>query len=241
MIPLPALVRYHLAFVFAVLALFAGSSANAQQQPRFTQIQRDGRISWASETNVAYQLQRTAQLGSGTWTDVGVQVAGGGGTLMVRDTNQPSGQAFYRIVATNIPPCTNVSVPNCATAVSLGTVNVDMDGCRAGPIATGCGNAWFYIRAREGNGSQTVDLRIDVALDSSAGANYDLFLRDGCAGQLLRSSMLGPEIRDEVFYTFPDIDGINNSRDFWIEVRRATGSPAGPWTLRTSGGTGPCY
>lgn len=224
----------------AIILSTAALSVHAQEQPRFTRISRDGSISWTSQTNVLYLLQRTAQLGPDNWTDVGAQVAGDGGTLLVRDTNQQSGQAFYRIVATNVPPCTNTSVPVCATAVSLGTVNADMDGCRAGPIAAGCGNAWFYIRAREGNGGQTIDLRLDVALDSSPGSNYDLFLQDGCVN-VLRSSTLGPGMRDEVFYTFPDIDGVNNSRDFWIEVRRAINSPPGYWTLRTSGGTGPCY
>jgi len=159
---------------------------------------------------------------------------------MVRDTNQQSGQAFYRIVATNIPPCTNVSVPICATAVYIGAVAGEVNQCASGPMVSGCGNAWFRITAREANGSQTIDLRIDIALDSYAGANYDLFLWDGCIN-VLRSSTLGAGFRDEVFYTFPDIDGVNSSRDFWIEVRRAMGSPAGPWTLRTSGGTGPCY
>ena len=224
----------------AIVWCAASSSVRAQEQPRFTRISRDGSISWTSQSNVLYQLQRTAQLGGGNWTDIGSQVAGNGGTMMARDTNQQSSQAFYRIVATSIPPCTNPSVATCATAVSLGVVDADMDGCRAGQTATGCGQAWFYIRAREGNGSQTVDLRLDVALDSSPGSNYDLFLWDNCVN-VLRSSTLGPGMRDEVFYTFPDINGINNSRDFWIEIRRVTGSPAGPWTLRTSGGTGPCY
>jgi hypothetical protein len=116
-----------------------------------------------------------------------------------------------------------------------------MDGCRAGPIASGCDDAWFRITLREGNGSQTVDLRLDVALDSSAGANYDLYLRDACGGQPLRFSTLGPGMRDAFFYTITDIDGTNNSDEFWIEVRRTTDSPPGTWTLRTSGGTGPCH
>src|SRR5688572_14936009 len=239
MIPWLALVN-RMVFVFAVVTALACSSARAQQQPRFTEIQRDGRISWTSETNVSYKLQKTVQLGSGLWSDV-VTVPGNGGTVSAVDFAQTNAQAFYRVVATNNLPCTNGGGVTCIRAVSLGLLNGDMDGCRAGPLATGCGDAWFRITVREGNGSQTVDLRLDVALDSSAGANYDLYLRDACGGQALRFSTLGPGMRDALFYTITDIDGTNNSDEFWIEVRRATGSPAGSWTLRTSGGTGPCH
>jgi len=160
---------------------------------------------------------------------------------MVRDTNQPSGQAFYRIVATNIPPCTNVSVPTCATAVYIGAVTGEVNQCASGPTVSGCGNAWFRVTLREANGMETIDMEIDIGLDSYAGANYDLYLMNGCAGQPLRFSAQGPGIRDQVWYYVTDVDGVNSSRDFWIEVRRAMGSPIGPWTLRTSGGAGPCY
>ena len=223
-----------------VICCAASSSVVGQQQPRFTRISTDGSILWTSQSNVLYQLQRTAQPGAGNWTDVGSLVAGDGRTLLVRDTNQPGGQAFYRLVATNVPPCTNTSVPICATAVYIGAVAGELNQCTSGPTVSGCGDTWFRVTLREANGNETIDMRLDVALDSSAGANYDLFLRDGCIG-LLRSSTLGAGIRDEVFYYVTDVDGVNSSRDFWIEVRRAMGSPIGTWTLRTSGGTGPCY
>lgn len=223
-----------------VICCAGSSSVHGQQQPRFTRISTDGSISWTSQSNVLYQLQRTLQLDPGNWTDVGSLVAGDGRNLMVRDTNQPVGQAFYRLVATNIPPCTNTSVPICAAAVYIGAVTGEVNQCTSGPTVSGCGNAWFRVTLREANGMATIDLEINIALDSSAGANYDLYLMDGCAGQPLRFSAQGPGIRDSVWYYVTDVDGVNSSRDFWIEVRRAIGSPTGWWTLRTSGGIGPC-
>jgi hypothetical protein len=224
----------------AIICCAANSNVHGQQQPRFTRILADGSISWTAQSNVLYQLQRAAELGSGDWTDIGSPVAGGG-TLLVRDTNQPGGQAFYRLVATNVPPCTNTSAAFCTAAPYLGAVAGELNQCTSGPTVSGCGNAWFRVTLREANGMQTIDLEIDIALDSSPGANYDLYLMNGCAGQPLRFSAQGPGIRDQVWYYVTDVDGVNSSRDFWIEVRHAAGPPVGSWTLRTSGGTGPCY
>ncbi len=239
MMPLPARVSCRLVFVFAVITVLAGSLARSQQQPRFAQIERDGRISWTSETNVSYQLQRVGQLGSGVWTNVGSPVTGDGGIVSVTDQSPGSAQVFYRVVATNSFSCTNGGGAICAAAVSLGSIAGDTNDCVIGPVVIGCGNAWFRIRLLE-TATASVGLRLDVALDSPPGVNYDLYLYESCAS-IPESSPRGAGQSESVFYTYADASGIDNSRNFWIEVRQAAGSPPGIWTLRTSGGRGPCY
>ncbi len=162
---------------------------------------------------------------------------GNGGIMSVTQAFQGGGQAFYRVVATSYFSCTNRF---CATAVVIGTVTGEVNQCMSGPMVSGCGNAWFRVTLREANGSENIDLRLDIALDSSPGANYDLYLWEGCVG-VLRSSTLGLGVRDHIYYYVTEVDGFNNTHEFWLEVRRATSSPIGTWTLRTSGGDGPCY
>jgi hypothetical protein len=54
-------------------------------------------IQFTGRTNWLYTLQRTTNLQS--WTEVSPATAGVGGTLILSDSNAPSGQSFYRIRA----------------------------------------------------------------------------------------------------------------------------------------------
>jgi len=221
-------------------------AARAQQQPAFTSIDRDGQISWTSQYAVSYQLQKTARLGSGAWTNVGSPVAGNGRTLTVTDPARVTAQAFYRLVASNAFSCANPGGTGCSNATVLGTVVIDSRSgfictttpCDSGPTVSGCGNGWFRLGMREN--SNCTGVRADVALDSPPGVDYDLYVYRAC-GTLWGSSTSGPGARDSVIYQPPDSSGSDDSGDLWIEVRFFSGSGPGLWTLRTSGGAGPCY
>src|SRR5688572_27364347 len=123
MIPWPPIAKCR--FLFAALLSFGGAVAHSQQQPSLTEITPGGRISWTSEANVSYQLQKTIQLGSGVWGGVGAVVPGNGGIVSVTDSAQSSAQAFYRVVATNNTACTNGGGTVCDGAIPIGSVSGD--------------------------------------------------------------------------------------------------------------------
>jgi hypothetical protein len=223
----------------------------AQQQPQFTQIDREGRLTWTSENAVSYQVQKTAQLGGGAWTNVGPAVIGTGAILSIVDSNRTTTQAFYRIAATNSVPCTNTGGATCAQFVHLGAFLGDTTTtsgfpacnnhpCYPGPTRSGCGSAWFRVLLGEGS-SCPASLRMYVRLEVPSGADYDLFVyRETCAGPV-QSSTEGTGLTENVIAIVNDsFDGGDDSTYFFIEVRARNSAP-GTWTLRMSGGTGPCF
>jgi len=240
----------------AIVAMLCGGllcgvlPARGQQQPRLTQIDRDGRVTWTSESAASYQLQKTAQLGVGAWTNVGQPMIGTGAALSIVDSNRTTAQAFYRIVATNSAPCTNTGGATCAQALFLGTFSGDsatMSGfqcnnhpCYPGPTRSGCGSAWFRVLLSE-DSSCDAFLRIYVRLEVPAGADYDLYLyRNSCGPVAAASSTGGAGQTENLTHTINDDFGGDDSTNLYIEVR-ARNSVPGTWTLRMSGGTGPCF
>jgi hypothetical protein len=239
--------RRHVLALFLCATVLGPPAARAQQAPTFTSIQRDGQISWTSQYAVSYQLQKTTRLDSTNWTNVGSPVAGNGRTLTATDPSRVTAQAFYRLVASNAFSCGNSGGTACSNATFLGNLQMDTRSglfctttpCRIGPTVTGCGNGWFRLTVREESGNCS-GLRADIALDSPPGLDYDLYIYEACGWQV-GSSTSGAGLRDSVTYQPIDFPESDNSANLWIEVRFFSGSGPGLWTLRMSGGAGPCY
>lgn len=218
----------------AVLLL---QSADAQQAPRLT-LDRTGRISWNAAYGVTYQLQVTARLEARGWTNIGGPIAGGGSTGAVTNAISNSGQAFYRVVATNAFACTNSGGMSCATADYVGAFAGDSSSgtfcggtqCRLATQRSGCGNGWFRIRVTE-NSTCLADLGFRATLQSPPGVDYDLYVYRAC-GQLVGSSRAGAGQLDTVTHRINDSGlGADDSMDLRVEVRFFGGSDPGSWTL----------
>jgi hypothetical protein len=209
----------------------------AQEAPRLS-LDRAGRISWTAHYGVTYQLQTTPRLESPAWANIGAATAGQGGRMITVTNPIPNtGQAFYRVVATNAFACANTGGTNCATAFFLGSFRADVQsgfGCPDASCAiaaqrSGCGSAWFSIRLIE-DSSCPAQLGIKVELQSPPGVDYDLYLYRGC-DTLVRSSTRGPGVLDSVLYFVNDLPSMQDDTDMWIEVRYVGGTQPGSWTM----------
>lgn len=131
--------------------------------------------------------------------------------------------------------------PVCAA----GTMNL---GTRSGDTGSesvsqmGTGEAWLRVTLTE-DSATLIDVTGHISLASPSGTNYDLFVYcDACGGPNFASSALpGPGAHTDTVNAlgvdeFP-FGGSDDQLDLVIEVRYASGSACGTWTLTVQGNT----
>ncbi len=130
--------------------------------------------------------------------------------------------------------------PACAGATSLPNVSGDQS-CMPFGSASGRGEAWYRVWVMETDTSPLVGhtLYFDAMLQNPSGMDYDLYLYDGCNGNLLDSSTQGAGQPEDVGFTWSDNLASLDHREFWIEIRYYGGSACGTWYLGTYGGCSP--
>jgi hypothetical protein len=245
-IPISSIMRFGM---LAALSAFVSMSkdSSAQSQPTFTRVTPSGQLSWTTEKGHHYQLQKTpAIIPPIVWTNLGPAVLGTGNVVTNTDTNLITTQFFYRVAVTNASACTNSGGPSYELPSNLGNLRGDtafgfacLTVCQSGPTRTGCGSGWFKIRLRE-DSNCVAHLRLDLQLQTPTDADYNLYLyRTGAV--LVKSSENGIGVTENIVHTISDGSGSDESQDLWIEVRHISGASFNNWTLRTSGGSGPCY
>jgi hypothetical protein len=134
--------------------------------------------------------------------------------------------------------------PSCGTAMDMGSKAADSQCgvfCTVNTAWTqfnstsGRGEAFFRARALDALGVCSEDLVHRVTLTVPSGVDYDLYVYDGCGGNLLGSSRHGAGSTETV--TIQRTDGTTNDRsfDYWVEVRFYSGASCSDWTLKFEG------
>jgi glycosidase len=72
------------------------NSASAFRIAQFNEGSGQMQVGFTTTTNHSYQLQRTENLVSGTWTNIGPQTNGSGAVVVVPDSSATNGSEFYR-------------------------------------------------------------------------------------------------------------------------------------------------
>ena len=124
--------------------------------------------------------------------------------------------------------------PACASAVNLGTIAGDSES--AGILRTGTGEAFFLVRIQE-NSSASRALNARVVLQVPPQVNYNLIVRcTSCTSKVAQNASQGVGVTETVAVTRADTFA-DNSFLIAIEVRYASGTACGPWTLTINGNT----
>jgi len=225
--------------LFVPLMLWAISLAGLLSQPAPAQAQAPTRISsfapngtmvWTNaQGDRVYRIQTTTKPGQ-SWTNLGSDVQGTG-TVMQVTVPMTNALAFFRIADMGTC-CTNNGGTNFSSAVSLGAYCAD--GLANQVSVSGCGNAWYRVRANECNTSLGPgnDLKVNVTLTVPAGMDYDLYLYNS-SGTQTYGSFQGVNTPEAISFTVADpaFTTSNESFDFGIEVRRYSGLNCAAWTL----------
>ncbi|MBM4335342.1 MAG: hypothetical protein FJ108_05415 [Deltaproteobacteria bacterium] len=134
------------------------------------------------------------------------------------------------------------SAPNtCASATNLGSFGGDAACgflCTDSPgwttFATTNGNrsAWYSGRAIETSACFGM-IEHRVTLTVPAGVNYDLYAYSAC-GTLLASSTAGAGITEQLFVSRSKT-ALDDSFNYWIEVRYVSGASCSTWGLTLAG------
>ena len=221
--------------------------STAEELKDFLFLNTNRQATMSCDFGVSYQLEASADLTAPSWTSASAAVTGtGSGRIVMTATNDFSAQNFYRAVYVDSFPCLNSADDSCISAAYLGFVSGDRSSgflcpsaCETGPIAQGCGNAWFRVRLIE-DSECPANLQINARLEVPSGVNYNLYLYDSCTN-LVYSSESASGLNEQVVHVIQEEDDTDQSRNMFIEVRVVGGLSQSPWTLRTSGGNGPCY
>jgi hypothetical protein len=120
-----------------------------------------------------------------------------------------------------------------------GQCNFDCCGCCSNPenlfaTRTGRTSTWYKMRYREGSDYDTAG-RHRVTLQSPGGVDYDLYVYRACGGALIGSSTAGAGALDSVTINVPDNFTVDDSFDYYIEVRHFGGAACADWTLNVYG------
>jgi len=127
----------------------------------------------------------------------------------------------------------NPMASSCGTSITLGTVCGDTGSDNLS--AQDCGNEWFEVYLEECNNSISIDLTMQITLQIPGGINYDLYVYDSfCSVVDQSTNVSGLELID---IDVQDIFAIDDSREFYIEVRMISGNSFGDWTLDITGNT----
>ncbi|MCP4567196.1 MAG: hypothetical protein GY841_06425 [FCB group bacterium] len=124
---------------------------------------------------------------------------------------------------------------NWGTAEDLGTLAGDQcDGCSSDSTVSGRGSHWYSVSMSEccSNPLLVFDIGIVVSLSSPAGMDYDLYLWDGSSAVIIDQSNNGAGQVDDVSECVIDNYGVDDSKDYIIEIRANGGSSCQDWTLR---------
>ncbi len=94
------------------------------------------------------------------------------------------------------------------------------------------GSKWFRVRMSECSPC-SADISHLINLGVPAGTNYDLFVYRSCGGALVASSTNTGNSSENLTITQPDTgSGIDDSFDYYIEVRFISGSSCSNWGLQ---------
>ena len=132
--------------------------------------------------------------------------------------------------------CINNGGIDCSSPADLGTICGDTGSDNL--IENGCGDAWFTFELSECEASppnELNDLTLKITLDSPAGVRYDLYLYDSQCGSPIASSKQPAGLTDEVTSSVTDIEAQSDTKLFYIEVRKISGSSSSNWNLSIVG------
>jgi hypothetical protein len=133
--------------------------------------------------------------------------------------------------------CENPCGPSCAAATILGTICGDQD---AGRLALlGCGGGWVAFTISECAGITPTSLSFVAILSGpDDGTVYGLSIMQGCATPI-DSTMDPSHRRKSLYYEWEDGWGLDDTRDFGLEIRLLSGSPSDNWHLEIIGNASP--
>jgi len=131
-----------------------------------------------------------------------------------------------------------VAQNSCGSAEFLGTFCGDTN---CGPLCsssnivpaalrTGNRARWFRVRLSDCSTSCNSSLSHTIRLVSPTGINYDLYVHLPC-GTVVGSATNPSGTLDQVILTRPDNNSVDDSADYWIEVRYQSGQSCSTWQL----------
>lgn len=98
----------------------------------------------------------------------------------------------------------------------------------------GSASAWFVLEAQECSNC-LAGLLAEATLDVPAGVNYDLFLWSSCNTLVASSTNATGQAESVLAQIASDSPLIDNTRDYFLEVRYVGGSSCAEWTLNVIG------
>ena len=131
--------------------------------------------------------------------------------------------------------CINSGGSDCSSPTNLGSLCGDASS--ANLLSSGCGDAWYAFELSECELSppnEFNDLTLKITLNSPADVNYDLLLYDVQCGTsiALSKNLTGT---DEITFSITDEENIDDSKQFYIEIRKVSGNLSTNWDLTIEG------
>jgi hypothetical protein len=125
--------------------------------------------------------------------------------------------------------------PTCTSIAATGSVVGDA-GAESIEL-TGSDEAIVEVTVVEAsNGDSPVTATID--LDAPPGVNFDLYVYcSSCGGAIMGSATQPAGVRDEVLYRYEDHYYVDDTQKIYIEVRYASATTCGDWTVTVAGHT----